>query len=264
MTACAATKTMIAKIGPDWRRWSRKIASTGVSRREARWRRRRSARSPARRSLRSRTTQSARCRSRAVDGPSTSKRQRGEPGGDRVGRAVERDLDRIRRAPSAIARPIASAPMSTDHSQPNSSWLEMMKTNASETSRLPSGSIGTGRHSASIVNAKNIDDPETSVRALGWTRAAETAAAATTGSPTAIVARTYQRSRGGSAAPILEDARHQPRVGSVDLRPARAGAARDCERDECRDSKPDTNRTNLPPNHRRPPSRARPTRPLCT
>ena len=32
ITACAETKTMIPKMGPDWRRWSMKIGSTGASR----------------------------------------------------------------------------------------------------------------------------------------------------------------------------------------------------------------------------------------
>ena len=61
--------------------------------------------------------------------------------------------------------------MSVDHSQPNSNWLEMMKTNARETSRLPSTSIGTGRHSARIARKKKVATPS-SVRALGALRAA--------------------------------------------------------------------------------------------
>src|SRR5579862_423051 len=102
-----------------------------------------------------------------------------------------------------IATPIERAPVSTDHSQPNSNWLAMMKTKASETRRLPAGSIGTGRHSASVVNAKNIAIPNRE-RGLGWLRIAVTAAQTTTGTPAMHVASTYLRSLGGNAGAIRE------------------------------------------------------------
>src|SRR3954466_511192 len=143
--------------------------------------------------------------------------------------------------------------MSTDHSQPKMRRLKMMNTKARETSRLPAGSIGTGRHSASSVKTKNIDTPSITCHE-GGVRNAGTAAAATTGMPAATTARTNHRSRGGSArsTPFVLRIR-VPSFRRDELAPAGAGTARDSERDDRGDRNGNTHTTSIPAKHRIPP-----------
>ena len=111
----------------------------------------------------------------------------------------------------------------------------MMKTNARETSRLPSTSIGTGRSRENREAEEGRDSNQ--VRVLGALRAAASAAAATTGTPTAIVARTYHRSAAAEPHDVT-NARHCREVEPVDLRPAGAGATRDGERTNAATARP--------------------------
>src|SRR5579862_1278525 len=147
-----------------------------------------------------------------------------------------------------IATPIERAPVSTDHSQPNNSWLAMMKTKASETRRRPAGSIGTGRHSASVVNAKNIAIPNRE-RGLGWLVNAATAAQTTTGTPATHVARTYPRSLGGNAGAIRERRGTSFLTADRGLVPASPGATGNGKRCKGGNRDSDPHKTCVPTNH---------------
>ena len=146
---------------------------------------------------------------------------------------VERDLQRARRAHRRHRQADRDG---ADEHRPLPAEEQLARDDEDERQRdepLPPGSIGTGRHSASVVNTKNMHTPKITCDE-GCERAAGTTAAATTGTPTTTTARTYRRSRSGNACSNPSSLASSPVDRRTDhaLVPAGAGAARDRERRE--------------------------------